>query len=80
MATINFITPLTTTEGRKPFDQIRVGDLVTVRLCGDKLSGARIERIAYGAYFVKLVGLAVPEPYKIGDRLPIQAQLIVDWE
>lgn len=71
-------TPPTTRKGDGP----EVGALVTVLLRkGDGFveSGARVECIAYGTTFVKLVGLEVPEPYQVGDRYPLPTDKVVDW-
>lgn len=76
------VTPLVSLgESRKA--QPEVGDLVTVEMVQDggfiKL-GARLERIAYGTAFVKLVGLDLPKGhYKVGDRYPIPMGRVVDW-
>jgi hypothetical protein len=58
----------------------REGDLVTVTLFGGKRSDARLERVVSQTYFVKLIGLDIPEPYQIGDRLPLDRASIIDWE
>ena len=68
---------------RRPAKGPQVGGLVTVKLVkGDGYveCGARLEDIAHGTYFVKLVGLKAPEPYQIGDRFPLSADKIVDWD
>lgn len=64
----------------------REGDLVTVLLArsldGSVPSveaGARIVRIAYGTYFVRLVGLSVPAGCKVGDPFPLSREAIIDW-
>jgi len=56
-----------------------VGDLLTVKLFGGKVSGARLERVEAGSYFVKLVGFNIPQPYAIGDRFPLNREAIIDW-
>lgn len=74
----NPTSPLVKTEEarRATFE---VGDLVTVKLYGDKVSGAKVERIAHNNVFVKLVGLEVPSPYAIGDRFPLDTDKVIDW-
>ena len=62
-----------------PKGQPQVGDLLTVELFGGKRSGARLERVSYGTYFVKLIGLDIPAPYTLGDRLPLNRAAVVDW-
>ena len=67
-------------EGRKANPE--VGDLVTVLLVKDGglvECGARLERVAYGTAFVKLVGLSVPVPYEIGQRFPLSMNKVIDW-
>lgn len=78
-------TPLVGT-GPTRKGQPEVGDLVTVSL---NLSfdgsippvkcGAVVERIAANTFFVRLGDLEVPPPYKIGDRLPLNREAVVDW-
>jgi hypothetical protein len=63
----------------RPASEPQVGDLLTVKLAFGKTSGARLERIDGGCYFVKLVGLGIPEPYELGDRFPIDRAAITDW-
>ena len=63
----------------EPKGSPQVGDLLTVALFGDKVSGARLERVTCGSYFVKLIGLDVPEPYELGMRLPLNREAILDW-
>lgn len=58
----------------------KVGGLVTVKLAGGKVSGGRLVRVAHTTYFVKLNGLTVPQPYKIGDTLPLKRDNIIDWQ
>ena len=70
---------LVLTQSGGPQGQPKVGDLLTVKLFGGKVSGARLERVAHGSYFVKLVGLNVPAGYEIGTRLPLQREAIIDW-
>ena len=62
----------------------QVGDLATVALFNDKVSGARITRIhaetGYSTdYFVKLIGLSVPQPYRIGDSLVLSRSQLLAW-
>ena len=71
---------LTSVPSSGPKGQPQVGGLVTVKLFGGKLSGARLERVAFDTYFVKLVGLDVPAPYCLGDRLPLNREAVVDWD
>ena len=71
---------LTSVPSSGPKGQPQVGGLVTVKLFGGKTSGARLERVAHGTYFVKLAGLTVPAPYEIGMRLPLEREAIIDWD
>lgn len=61
----------------------QVGDLLTVLMFKDGgfnlPVGARLERVACGTAFVKLVGLDVPPPYQIGERFPIPMERVIDW-
>lgn len=72
--------PLVAVAADKPQGEPVEGSLVTVRLFGGKESGARIERIAHGTYFVRLCGLTVPEGYHVGMPLPLSREKIIDWE
>jgi len=83
---LNLVAPLVSSPAvRRPKSDILTGDLVTVDLfsstapSGFVQSGARVERIAYGTYFVKLVGLTVPAGYSIGDRFPLSGERVADW-
>lgn len=67
-------------DGRKSFSEVQVGDLVTVVLAGGQQCGGRVVRIAPGTFFVKLVGLSIPQPYQLGDTLPISVERVLDWE
>jgi hypothetical protein len=73
------LTPLISVPASKPVNEPEVGGLVTVKLAGDVTSGGRIARIAYGTYFVKLVGLNVPQPYELGMIFPLNREAIIDW-
>jgi len=70
---------------KRTIDQLGAGELVTVELRKSFNSseyvqcGARIEKIECGNAFVKLVGLEVPAPYQIGDRLPLDVERVIDW-
>ena len=75
----SFSSPLVSVPSYAPKGEPQVGDLVTVALFGGKVSGARVERIAYGTYFVKLVGLDVPQGYEVGNRFPLEREKIIDW-
>ena len=75
----SFFSPLVSVPVYAPSGEPQVGDLVTVALFGGKVSGARVERIACGTYFVKLVGLTVPQGYEVGDKLPLDLEKIIDW-
>jgi len=70
---------LTSLGGTVPTESPKVGDLLTVQLAFGKTCGARLERVSCDTYFVKLVGLQVPAPYKIGDRFPVNRDKVVDW-
>ena len=74
-----FSSPLVSVPGSGPQGQPQVGDLLTVKLFGGKVSGARLERVSCGTYFVKLVGLDIPQPYELGLRLPLNREAIIDW-
>ena len=74
------LNPLVSVPSSGPKGQPQVDGLVTVKLFGGKLSGARLERVACGTYFVKLIGLDVPAPYCLGDRFPLNREAIVDWD
>lgn len=56
------------------------GDLLTVRLAGGVVSGARLERQFGPHIWVKLVGLTVPAPYHIGDKLVLDQSAIIAWD
>lgn len=78
----SYTTPLVGTVPTRK-GQPQVGDLVTVEMVQDggfvKL-GARLERVASGTAFVKLVGLDLPKGhYRVGDRYPIPMERVVDW-
>jgi hypothetical protein len=73
------LTPLVSIPVSGPVGRPEVGSLVTVKLAGNVTSGGRIIRIAHGSYFVRLVGLDVPQPYQIGDIFPLSHKAIIDW-
>ena len=72
-------SPLVSLPATEPKGSPQVGDLLTVQLYPDLVSGARLERVSGGSYFVKLVGLDVPAPYWLGMRLPLEREAIQDW-
>jgi hypothetical protein len=69
---------------RRPKSDIVIGDLVTVDLVSSTASGgfvqagACVERIAYGTFFVRLVGWP-PAPYQVGDKYPLSGERVTDW-
>ena len=71
--------PLVSVPAHRPQGQPQVGDLLTIALAGNKASSARLERVSAGTYFVKLVGLDIPAPYQLGDRLPLGREAVTDW-
>jgi len=76
------MTALVSTTSKARKGQPQAGDLVTVLVYqnGNLVeSGARFKRQAYGTAFVKLVGLGVPAPYRVGDNLAIEANQVIDW-
>ena len=62
-----------------------VGDPVTVSLAtsydvaDNVTSCARVMRIVPGTVFVKVIGLNVPAPYRVGDTVPIDTNKVIDW-
>ena len=83
----NLVSPLVSfgSASRRPFSTVQPGDLITVNVYNpksgefDAQSGARFERAVYGNVWVRLAGLTVPEPYRIGDPLVIDQKQVVDW-
>ena len=82
---LNLVAPLVSSPAvRRPKSDILTGDLVTVDLFSSTApnglvqSGARVERIAYGTFFVKIVG-SPPAPYQVGDRFPLSGERVADW-
>ena len=73
------VSPLVSLSNYRPMGEPKVGDLLTVKLYGGKVSGARLVRIDGGTYFVHLCGLAVPAPYELGMHLGLDREAIVDW-
>ena len=72
------ISPLTfSIETRREAPE--VGDLVTwVDYAGRKVGG-RLTEWRDGNAWVTVVGLAVPEPYSIGDSITVDQSKVVDW-
>jgi len=64
---------------RRDRSEVAVTDLVTVALFGDVTSCARVMRIERHDTFVKLIGLNVPVPYRIGDELALDHDKVIDW-
>jgi hypothetical protein len=73
------ITPLVTFAPTSPTGTFKVGDLVTVALFGDKISGARVTRHDAHNVWVTLAGLTVPVPYTIGQPLVVDRNKVIDW-
>ena len=77
------ITPLAGISPHPMGDTPQIGELVTVLLRkGDDFiqCGARLERVRAQTAFIKLAGLEVPQPYELGQRLPIPIDKVVDWD
>jgi len=64
---------------RRPRSEVAVTDLVTVALFGGVTSCARVMRITKCTTFVKLIGLDVPAPYRIGDEFALDHNKVIDW-
>jgi len=64
---------------RRARSEVTVSDLVTVTLFGGVTSCARVMRIERHDIFVKLIGLSVPAPYRIGDELALDHDKVIDW-
>ena len=75
----NFVAPLVIIPNDSPQGDYGVGDLVTVKLYGGKVSGARVTRRGYGNTWVTLAGLTVPQGYSIGMPLVIDDSAVIDW-
>lgn len=79
------ITPLVTLDAQGPSkarEAIVVGDLVTIQQTSDRPKvGARVvTTYPSGLYFVRVVGLAIPEPYYLGATMIVTPEQVVDWD
>lgn len=64
-------------------DSVAVGALAVVLIIlGGELveCSARVERSAFCHVGVRLNGLSVPAPYRIGDYLPLDWSKVVSWQ
>ena len=80
-------SPLVSTpsNSRRPFEDVKPGDLVTVNVFNPKTgefnqeAGARVRRIGYGMVWITIAGLDAPHPYEIGCPLVIKQEQVIDW-
>ena len=73
------VSPLVLFPVYHPTGEPEVGTLVTVKLAGGVTCGARLTRVDSDSYFITIAGLEDPLPYKVGERLVVNRDTIIDW-
>lgn len=74
------ISPLVSFRSSAPTGTPKVGGLVTwVDYAGRKVGG-RLTRWEYGNAWVTVVGLSIPEPYRLGENYTIDQSKVIDWD